>query len=183
MIYRRFGFLHARVLLHKQDELRELEDQLDAKDKEDAGQPILKSRVRDDKTAPAEGRGSTRKQILAEIEKKLNEYGKQLLRGISPLNTCPTHINAVDKLLIKARDLVSFNRPVGRDYRSVEHYIDNTKPLVRREAQFIRKKEDFVTLKPSRDNAWLDNALEERLLKRMHYRLVGWIFCSEVSAP
>ncbi|KAH0557000.1 hypothetical protein GP486_005210, partial [Trichoglossum hirsutum] len=158
MIYRRFGFLHARVLLNKQDELRELEDQLDAKDKEDEGQRVLKSRVRDDKTAPAEGaRGPTRKQILAEIETKLNEY---------------------DKLLTNAQNLAGFNRPAGRDYRSVKHYMDNTKPLVRREAQFIRKKEDFITLKPGRDGAWLDYAVE-RLLKHVHCRLVEWVFCNE----
>ena len=78
--YRRFGFLHARVLLHKQDELRELEEKLEEMDKQDENTPIgqrsLKSRDRDDKRAPEEENKPTRKQILAEIEKKLNEYCK-----------------------------------------------------------------------------------------------------------
>ena len=85
-----------------------------------------------------------------------------------------------DKLLTRAQQLVSFNRPVDRDYQSVKYYMGNIKPLVRREAQFIHKKEDFVTLKPGRDGAWLDYAVE-RLLKKAHCRFVEWIFCSEVS--
>jgi hypothetical protein len=57
--------------------------------------------------------------------------------------------------------------------------MDNTKPLVQREAQFIHKKEDFITLRPGRDGAWLDFAVE-RTLKKMHCRAVEWLFCSEV---
>ena len=71
MLYRRFGFLQARLLLNKQDELRELEKDLDRLDKVDQGKDpsLLKSREKDDATS---GR---RKKLLSEIERKFTEYG------------------------------------------------------------------------------------------------------------
>lgn len=71
MIYRRFGFLQARLLLNKQDELRELEKDLDRLDKVDERKDpsLLKSREKDD---AANGR---RKKLLYDIEEKFKEYG------------------------------------------------------------------------------------------------------------
>lgn len=82
MIYRRFGYLHSRMLLRKQDQLRKLEADLDDYDNEDASgeetaKRLLKSRDSDeaaDKKADPEIR--TRTQILSDIEKVLSEYGK-----------------------------------------------------------------------------------------------------------
>ena len=78
MIYRRFGALHARLLLNKQDELRELEDDLRDMDEQDAKDEdtdiYLMSRTKDNKREPIEGR-ETRKQLLETIEKKTLEYG------------------------------------------------------------------------------------------------------------
>ena len=78
MIYRRFGTLHARLLLNKQDELRELEDDLRDMDEQDLkGEDTdiyLMSRTKDNKREPIEGR-QTRKQLLETIEKKTLEYG------------------------------------------------------------------------------------------------------------
>lgn len=80
MIYRRFGFLHARVLLQKQDELREMEKQLEAMDDNDSKGPevnrlSLRSRVRDDTMKPTEPGKPTRKELLGKVEAKLLEYG------------------------------------------------------------------------------------------------------------
>jgi hypothetical protein len=78
MIYRRFGVLHARLLLNKQDELRELEgdlQDLDEQDGKDEDTDIyLMSRTKDNKRSLVEGRQS-RKQLLEIIEKKTLEYG------------------------------------------------------------------------------------------------------------
>lgn len=70
MVFRRFGFLQARLLLHKQDELRELEVDLDRTDKLDIvrGPQWLETR-QDDGNA-------FRKELLGNIEEKFNEYGK-----------------------------------------------------------------------------------------------------------
>ena len=68
MLYRRFGFLQARLLLNKQDQLRALEEELDEIDQDD--EPMyLKSRDMDD----ADERPRTR--LLEEIETKFKEYG------------------------------------------------------------------------------------------------------------
>jgi hypothetical protein len=68
MLYRRFGFLQARLLLNKQDQLRALEEELDDIDKDDNVR-YLKSRDMDD----ADERPRTR--LLQEIETKFKEYG------------------------------------------------------------------------------------------------------------
>lgn len=75
MVYRRFGFLQARLLLNKQDELRELEDDLDLTDGFDVVRDprSLKSRERD--TA----QNTPRRRVLADIEVKFKEYGLGLL--------------------------------------------------------------------------------------------------------
>jgi hypothetical protein len=72
MLYRRFDYLQARLLLHKQDELRELEfdlDHLDAID-ENENPSLLRSREKDDAVS------GKRKKHLAVIEGKFNEYGQ-----------------------------------------------------------------------------------------------------------
>jgi hypothetical protein len=75
MLYRRFGFLHARLLLYKQDELRRLEMELDNMDQTDAKENpiILQSRRKDDAEV------GERKKLLQTIDLKLKEYGALLL--------------------------------------------------------------------------------------------------------
>lgn len=73
MLYRRFGYLQSRILLHKQDELRALEEQLDRLDRKDAADPktrrLLQSRDLDDNS------NSPRKSLLKTIETAYKEYG------------------------------------------------------------------------------------------------------------
>jgi hypothetical protein len=80
MLYRRFGFLQARILLNKQDQLRELEASLDHLDSLDAknNPSILRSRERDDV------KHGVHKKLLTEIEVKFKEYGTPL----SPRRSC-----------------------------------------------------------------------------------------------
>ena len=68
MLYRRFGFLQARLLLNKQDQLRALEEQLDEIDRTD-DEEYLTSRDMDD----ADERPRTK--LLKKIEIKFKEYG------------------------------------------------------------------------------------------------------------
>jgi len=71
MLYRRFGFLQARLLLYKQDELCELESHLDQIDDADAinSPEVLQSRRNDHKS-------DHRKNRLSTIEAKFKEYGR-----------------------------------------------------------------------------------------------------------
>jgi Family of unknown function (DUF6594) len=70
-LYRRFDYLQARLLLNKQDELRELEIELDRLDKRDEnGNPSrLRSRAKD------EALSGMRKELIRETEQKFHEYG------------------------------------------------------------------------------------------------------------
>ena len=66
MVYRRFGLLHARLLLRKQDELRVLEERLDDMDQEESiGMNLI----------PMAG-SQQRKDLLASIEHTFSEYSK-----------------------------------------------------------------------------------------------------------
>lgn len=82
MIYRRFGFLHARLLLNKQDELRELEEELRGMDQRDRigdakAKKCLMSRTKDNSRDLPEGWDRSRKELFQEIEKRVMEYGRR----------------------------------------------------------------------------------------------------------
>ncbi|KAI4157687.1 MAG: hypothetical protein LQ342_008092 [Letrouitia transgressa] len=88
MIYRRFGFVHARLLLRRQDELRELEDKLidlDIRDSKNFNRErCLKCREEDDDNPDSnnpwrESRGS----ILDKMEDKTLKYGVFLIEFVS----------------------------------------------------------------------------------------------------
>lgn len=76
LMCRRFGFLHSRVLLYRQDELAQLESQLVELDADDADNnpTVLKSRELDEQQDP------TRKDLILSIDEKLKEYGWSGLR-------------------------------------------------------------------------------------------------------
>ena len=68
VLFRRFGYLHARLLLHKQDVLIGLEQELNNLDDNDTNAFSLNSRRTDQNTA--------RHNVLTELEPKLIEYGR-----------------------------------------------------------------------------------------------------------
>ena len=81
MLYRRFGWIHALLLLHGQDELRELEDKLHELNKRDAkskeGERRLQSRQWDEshETIKEIPNMESRKSLLGRIEDKTLKYG------------------------------------------------------------------------------------------------------------
>ena len=80
MIYRRFGYIHSRLLMHRQDELHELKDTLNEIDKKDDKDPIrricLRSRELDEENRDLPGRD--RIALLDRIEEKTLKYGSWL---------------------------------------------------------------------------------------------------------
>lgn len=153
-LYRSFSYLHSRLLLDLQDEITCLEKELDDVDWDDEGDDRLRSREIDVQKADGEGDGRNRRQILAEIKTKLMEY---------------------DEILIKARELESFQRPSDRNYRSVRRYHHNTKPLMDAEMDSIRSKEDTVSLRNGREWASFDGFVES-MLQHFDSRFLQWIF-------
>ena len=75
MICRKYGFLRSRVLLYRQDELRQLERDLLEADQEDAQDcPLaLRSRKTDEERPQDE---YSRKPLIEKIDAKLHEYGE-----------------------------------------------------------------------------------------------------------
>lgn len=71
MLYRRFGYLQARLLLNKQDELRVLERKLDRMDTFDARDHPTRLQTRDLKEEDA----APKRELLRQIEEKFREYG------------------------------------------------------------------------------------------------------------
>lgn len=70
-MFRSFGRLHARVLLHKQDELVQLEQRLDQLDQRTSEtDPYVLTSNRRQSMSTAE-----RQALLGEVEVKLREYG------------------------------------------------------------------------------------------------------------
>ncbi|KAF1948217.1 hypothetical protein CC80DRAFT_556530 [Byssothecium circinans] len=145
-LYRSFSYLHSRILLDLQDELRELERELDDIDWDDFedNPNRLKSRETDVNKAATEGDARNRRVILREIKDKLMEY---------------------DEVLIKARKLESFEKPSDRNYRSVRRYYHNEKPLMDEEMDSIRSKEDTVSLRTGREWAKFDGGVENVISK------------------
>jgi hypothetical protein len=158
MIYRRFGFLHARLLLQKQDELRIMEEELDRMDQRDKMQNVRLLQCRIDDDLRADQVGETRKLLLSRIEDVILKY---------------------DQLLLNAQQLVAANRPPQRDYNSVANFVNHKKPLIRGDDDFIYYKEDLITLRPGRESAWFD-AIVEKMLKFFPRAVVKYIFCSKV---
>jgi hypothetical protein len=70
-----------------------------------------------------------------------------------------------DELLVKAREMVSFQRPSNRDYQSVRNWFHNVKPLIGEEDDYILWKEDIVTLRHGREWAGFDGWVEHMLHK------------------
>lgn len=165
MIYRRFGYLHSRTLLKKQDELRKLEMELDDYDDEDLNgteqqRRLLSCRDSDEAADRKESKGTrTRTQILDEIEEKLEKY---------------------DSWILNAKDMVALNKPATRDYKSVEGFIFDKKPLVDEESGYIYQKEDLITLRDGREMAILDS-FTEIALRTFHCSLLQTIFCSKTD--
>jgi hypothetical protein len=159
MIYRRFGFIHARLLLQKQDELRIMEEELDRMDQQDltSNPRAIQCRMEDIERQDNQP-GAKRQALLARLEETVLRY---------------------DELLLNARQLAAANRPPERDYNSVANFIRHKKPLMQGDDDFIYNKEDLITLRPGRESAWLD-ATVERFLKLFPRSAVKFVFCSKV---
>jgi hypothetical protein len=82
MMYRRFGYLQARLLLEKQEQLRRLEEDLDLLDREDKerqgedanGRNNPLRTLKDGKKEKA----NERRVLMRKIEKKFRDYGTSI---------------------------------------------------------------------------------------------------------
>lgn len=134
-----------------QDELRCLEENLGELDLEDSNAPCpqqrLRVRSREADLCQARQRNvkSKRADLLSQIRDKLVRY---------------------DELVMKARELNAFQRPSRRDYRSLRHWFCYEDPLTYTfEAEYIKRKEDLITLRQGREWAGFDGLIESSIKK------------------
>ncbi|KAF1939945.1 hypothetical protein EJ02DRAFT_351025 [Clathrospora elynae] len=158
-IYRAFDYLHSRVILEMQDELRCLEDNLqtlDAMDDNPRRKKCLSSRSWDLKQAKRDQKPlSDRATLLSKIRDKLVSY---------------------DEILMKTRDIGALQKPSRRDYRSLRRWFYSETPLsYMREEEFIKRKEDLITLRHGREWAGFDGLIEE-CIRKLPCRLTRWLF-------
>ena len=97
-----------------------------------------------------------------DILTRKSHLNKTLVRG----DPYPNHPGAD----FPKQDRWDFNRPPARDYLSVKSYFDEETPLCNIES-YIYHKEDLISLKPGRENAWLDVAVE-KVLQKLPYKLI-----------
>lgn len=148
-IYRSFGYLHSRVILEVQDELRVLEDKLVILDERDSHnedrEDCVTSRLSDLEQARLDGVSSERASLLDKIYNKLMQY---------------------DEILLKAREMNGFQRPSNRDYKSLRNWCNIERPLSSEaEREFVRRKEDLITLRQGREWAGFDGWMETAIMK------------------
>lgn len=68
-------------------------------------------------------------------------------------------------MLLKAKEMASLQRPSERDWRSVRKWLLEKAPLVKREQDFILRREDIVTLRSGREGAGFESVVERTLGK------------------
>ncbi|RMY40110.1 hypothetical protein D0866_01481 [Hortaea werneckii] len=68
-----------------------------------------------------------------------------------------------DELMLKTREITLLQRPSTKDYRSVRSWFANHAPLVHGEAQYLKCREDIITLRPGRECAGFDGFVERML--------------------
>ncbi|KAF2682955.1 hypothetical protein K458DRAFT_369079 [Lentithecium fluviatile CBS 122367] len=152
-VYRRFGFLQSRLLLDKQDKLRELEEALDKLDKR-------------------EEKASSKRPMTMDLPKQEIEPRQKLLATIEEQFTLYAN------LLDTASKMMALSRPSEADYTSVQNYMQGHEPLLEAEASWVDKQEDLVTLRAGREHAWLDSGID-KMLKWFHCDMMESIFGDE----
>ena len=171
-IYRGFNYLYSRVLLELQEEIRLLEKQLanlDRIDDENGDGKRLTSRKVDLQQSGKRPRddGPERAELVEAIRCKLFKYGTRIIHRHC-LTARP--LTRTGEILIQAREIGGFQRPSKRDYLSFRTWFSNEKPIVELEAQYIKRKEDLVTLRQGREWAGFDGWIEN-VIRKFHCRL------------
>lgn len=145
MIYRRFTYIQSRLILNKQDEMRQLEYELDRLD--ERGNNVSPEVL--NLTGSSQCSVSSPKQVLAQLGVKFNEYGMS------------SNITSVDRtdadevtLLSKSRELTSFESPGQEDFEELSRFFVSNRPMDPKEA-YIRHQEDLLSLNTRERESWL----------------------------
>jgi hypothetical protein len=176
-IYRAFNYLHARVILELQDELRCLEQDLADLDAEYfySSDPRQNARVTSRDADMLEARRESKKaenQGNGALPGALNyeQSSVPLTKRAALLVAIRLKLVEYDEMLVKVRELSEFKRPSRRDYLTFRTWFWNIKPLsYEAEEEYIRKEGDLITtLSPRAEWGSLDGWIEELIPKLPH---------------
>ena len=158
LIYRKFAWLHSRLLLHKQDELAELEQRLEAIDRADSKEDPrrLRSRRRDERVSPQ----SPRKELLKEIDEKLEDYRKWSLRACFFDGLLMT-----DATLLRLQQVQAIKRPTKRNQSSLWHLIATTQSQLSGDSDWIFLGPDLAAVAHDQEYGWFQNFFEDLMNK------------------
>ncbi|UPK95374.1 hypothetical protein LCI18_006309 [Fusarium solani-melongenae] len=132
-IFRCFARLHTRVLLHKQDDLIELEQKLDQLDlSQSQANPYLLT------TNRRREANKDRQELLGKIEEKLKEY---------------------DALLAAFYTHLERSEPEESEIQSVANWMDGKKPVAFAESTFLNDWSDLRRAKHSVEKGGLETFL------------------------
>jgi DNA-binding Lrp family transcriptional regulator len=140
LICRNYALLHNRVLLYRQDELRELEQELLFMDEaaKSLDDTMLKSRSREERFS------CEKRNLIDRIDTKLLQYNDVVQR---------------------TRFFATLQRAKQRNCTSVRNWVDQSAPLVQEEASTFYNDSDFVSVVDGKDEGWLDRRIETVLDK------------------
>ncbi|RGP60210.1 c2h2 type zinc finger domain-containing protein [Fusarium sporotrichioides] len=138
-MFRSFSRLHSRVLLHKQDELKELEQRLDQLDQEDSKVDSYRLLTNRHISGDAE-----RRTLLREIEVNLNGYNK-LLESLMAHQERP--------------------EPDESQIQSVRNWVDGKRPVVYSETTFLNDSSDLKRARHAIERGGLENLLARYIRK------------------
>ncbi|KAK0725498.1 hypothetical protein B0H67DRAFT_133339 [Lasiosphaeris hirsuta] len=150
-IYRRFETLNHRLLLHMQDELTELEEQLHRLDTADTQTRRLSNCI-----LPASRRAEFmsggelqwhKTDILGKIGFKLGQYSTTIIRSL--LSREPTNI-AADHVLASFTETQTLTPASLGDIEAYRTYLATQNPIAEIETRFLDPTEDLVCLAPNR---------------------------------
>ncbi|KAI9708104.1 MAG: hypothetical protein M1820_004308 [Bogoriella megaspora] len=135
-VYRRFGWLHSRVLLQKQADISRIERYLRSSDTMNEG----------DKSRPntmSDGRGKLkqdRNKLLAKAEEMLTQY---------------------DQFLLQAQELTQMESPSTRQYGNVLSFLWNHTPVVEADRENFFHRDDVITLRRGQPAPFLEMCFEK----------------------
>lgn len=76
-------------------------------------------------------------------------------------------------LLVAANQLAKLDKPASHEYRSVNAFIADTKPVIQRESEWIGLREDLVTLRKEREHGHLDAVIEKFINRANNWSNTG----------
>lgn len=162
-ICRKFGQLHIRLLLHLQDEVQELEEELESLDNWEfsSGDPVMLRTRRIDYDRP----NAPRKALLTKIAAKLAEYGEAY-----PLCLWVIADLLADEMLLRLQKKNEIRKATKRNQNSLYNAIRISKSMMSGETLWIRNRDDLLALAKDAEHGWFNGILEDTL-RRLSSRI------------